>query len=147
MYTNSTLDTDVLSDDVLVNMIGPNGRHHNDLVAANKYHRLDELLEGMLRFAPTLSGKRYIAVTLQIGHGKGTEAVVKMAKAWMKYLFLRTHPEWSPVVARHQRFTRQRCKLNPAFDPTRVLPERSSVNVKTTIVQSRTPSMPHELKS
>ena|ERR1700761_5853588 len=49
---------------------------------------LDTLLITMLQEVPHPSGQRYIAVALNIAHGKGIEAVVDQAKAWLDNLLL-----------------------------------------------------------
>ncbi|KAJ6621954.1 hypothetical protein B0H10DRAFT_2214770 [Mycena sp. CBHHK59/15] len=84
-FDNGSLSTVELAEDLLRNVIRPNKARLRESDA--RYH-LDELLAGMLQEAPDPSGKRYAAVALHIAHGKGPEAVVDVAKAWLDNLFL-----------------------------------------------------------
>lgn len=97
VYENDQYPTEVLSNDVIANVLEPN---HNHLRAADSRYRLDHLLSGMLEHAPHTSGKRYVAVALYIAHQKGTGTVINIAKAWMEHLFLPSerfyHPSYIP---------------------------------------------------
>jgi len=84
-YENENLDTDILSEDVMINVIHPN---RDRLRAVDGRYRLDKLLSAMLEYAPHPLGRRYVAIALHIAMGKGGDAVVEAAKAWMDYLFL-----------------------------------------------------------
>ncbi|KAF8464939.1 hypothetical protein DFH94DRAFT_784376 [Russula ochroleuca] len=84
-YDNESLNTEILSDEALRNIIRPNSA---SLRAADNRYRLDDLLSAMLMHAPHPSGKRYVAICLHIAHGKGEDGVVNAAKAWLDNLFL-----------------------------------------------------------
>ena len=84
-YCNENLQTDVLSEHVVHNIIDPNRAMLH--AADNRYH-LDNLLYAMLEDAPHPLGQRYVAVTLHIAHQQGEDSVVNAAKAWMDNLFL-----------------------------------------------------------
>lgn len=85
IYESDKLATDVLSHDILTNVIGANRER---LRAAERRYRLDDLLSGMIIHAPHPLGQRYVAVSLHIAHQKGEEAVIHLANAWMEQLFL-----------------------------------------------------------
>jgi hypothetical protein len=84
-YENEAVETDVLCDKVAVNVIRPNRDH---LRAASQKYYLDILLYAMLEHAPHPLGRRYVAIALCIAKGKGQDAVINVAKAWMDYLFI-----------------------------------------------------------
>jgi hypothetical protein len=84
-YDNKSIDTEILSDDVLRNIIRPNSA---SLRAADNRYRLDDLLSAMLMHAPHPSGKRYVAICLHIAHRKGEDGLVNAAKAWLDNLLL-----------------------------------------------------------
>lgn len=63
-------------------------KNREKLKAANDKYRLDKLLDAMFQYAPSDSGKRYVAVALRIAHKKGEDIVVNVAQAWMDHLFL-----------------------------------------------------------
>ncbi|KZT72486.1 hypothetical protein DAEQUDRAFT_762782 [Daedalea quercina L-15889] len=165
-YNNILLDTDVLVEDVILNTIGPNGQYHRELVATEQKYRLDKLLEGMMKYAPTSAGKRYVAIAVHIAHGKGPEAVVKVAQVWMQSLFLRmtafatlgtqeissssqtpthdgTGAKIEPSARSEQRILREKlCCLR--WPPSTADTGNSSDNVKTTVVRSHTYSITHD---
>lgn len=85
IYDNESLLTEVLSDEALHNIIGPNSAR---LREADRRCRLDDLLSAMLKHAPHPSGRRYVAVCLHIAHQKGGDEVVNAAKAWLDNLLL-----------------------------------------------------------
>ncbi|KAF9028878.1 hypothetical protein BDZ89DRAFT_1065773 [Hymenopellis radicata] len=87
-YNDANLDTNVLCDDLLRNTIWSTGKYHDELAAASDQYHLDKLLEGMLNYAPTPAGRRYVAIALHIAHHKGGDAVVNVAQAWLHHLFL-----------------------------------------------------------
>jgi len=84
-YENDKVATDVLSNNILTNVIGTN---HEKLRAAERRYRIDDLLSGMIIHAPHPLGQRYVAVSIHIAHKKGEDAVIDLAKAWMEQLFL-----------------------------------------------------------
>lgn len=55
---------------------------------SEKRYLLEDLLLGMLEYAPHARGKRYVAVALYIAHGKGADTVFNLAQAWLEHLFL-----------------------------------------------------------
>ena len=83
-YRNEKLLTDVLSDDVLQNVIYPNRER---LRAASSGFRLDDLLTAMLEYAPHPLGRRYFALALHVAHRRGEDGVIDAAKAWVDNLF------------------------------------------------------------
>jgi hypothetical protein len=85
IYENDKVATDVLSNDILHNVIGTN---YERLRVANRRCRLDDLLSSMVIHAPHPLGQRYVAVSLHIARQKGEDAVINLAKAWMEQLFL-----------------------------------------------------------
>ena len=85
IYENDEVATDVLSNNILTNVIGAN---HEKLRAAERRYRIDDLLSGMIIHAPHPLGQRYVAVSIHIAHKKGEDVVIDLAKAWMEQLFL-----------------------------------------------------------
>jgi hypothetical protein len=84
-YNKQTLRTEILSDDVLRNIISPNRAR---LRAADSRCRLDDLLIALLEHAPHPLGQRHIALSLHVAHQKGLDGVVDAAKAWLDGMLL-----------------------------------------------------------
>ena len=84
LYDDSTLPTNVLCNEAryVINLSSPKLR------TADQRYRLCDLLNAMLQDAPCPSGRRYVAVCLQIAQQKGEDGVVNAAKAWLDYLLL-----------------------------------------------------------
>lgn len=85
LFDNEKLSTADLVQDVLQSVIPPNEAL---LRAVTTKYRLDDVIRGMLMYAPHPLGQRYAAVALHIAHGKGAEAVVSVATAWFDKLLL-----------------------------------------------------------
>ncbi|KIM40633.1 hypothetical protein M413DRAFT_446058 [Hebeloma cylindrosporum] len=85
IYDSDKLAADVLSNEILTNVIAAN---HERLRVAEHRYRLDDLLTGMVIHAPHPLGQRYAAVSLHIAHEKGEDTVINLATAWMEQLFL-----------------------------------------------------------
>lgn len=85
IYENDKVATDVLSDDILTNVIGTN---YERLRVADRRCHLDDLLSAMIIHAPHPLGQRYVAISLHIAYLKGEDAIINLAKAWMEHLFL-----------------------------------------------------------
>ncbi|KAJ3570186.1 hypothetical protein NP233_g4579 [Leucocoprinus birnbaumii] len=77
--------TNTLVQDALTNIFHP---RQSALRAADSRCRLDDLLRGMLDYAPTPTGSRFVASALYSAHSNGDEAVIELAKAWLDHLFL-----------------------------------------------------------
>lgn len=63
-----------------------------ELKASNANYRLDLLVEAMLDHAISDGGTRYVALAVQIASGKGWEALVEQAQAWVDLMFLPGKP-------------------------------------------------------
>ena len=73
--------------------------HRQALRDASQNYRLDDLLTGMLNYAISNTGRRYVAVVIHIAHTKGEEAVVNIAKAWMEHLFFPSQFNFTSVAS------------------------------------------------
>ncbi|KAL0952337.1 hypothetical protein HGRIS_006617 [Hohenbuehelia grisea] len=88
LYNDENVATHTLCQAALNDIIEPERQQLQDVMAkGNKRFRLDELLIGMLEHAPHPDGRRYVAVALHIAHGKGLQAVIEVAQAWLDSLF------------------------------------------------------------
>ncbi|KAF5347939.1 hypothetical protein D9756_010125 [Leucocoprinus leucothites] len=86
IYGNDEYSTDFLVDDALEIIRAK----ENELRDAEDQVQLDDLLRGMLLHMPSAAGARYVAVALRLTDQEGTDAVVNIAKAWLKHLFFRS---------------------------------------------------------
>jgi hypothetical protein len=83
-FAQEALLTEVLSDDVLHNIIRPN----SERLRADGRYRLDDLLYAMMKHAPHPLGRRYVAICLHIAHQRGEDGVVNAARLWLDKLLL-----------------------------------------------------------
>ena len=76
IYENDKVATDVLSDDILTNVIGTN---YERLRVADRRCHLDDLLSAMIIRAPHPLGQRYVAISLHIkGRRRGNQSGERM---------------------------------------------------------------------
>ncbi|KAJ7629369.1 hypothetical protein DFH06DRAFT_1480366 [Mycena polygramma] len=83
-FEDENPNTDALVEDC-INFIN---KHEEELRAESNKYRLDEVLRGMMHWAPSSAGKRYAAVALYVAIHQGFESVKTVAQSWVDNLLV-----------------------------------------------------------